>query len=136
MKESIMDAISNQALSVIGRALLASLFLLGGLNKLVNYADTLQFMRDAAVEPAAALLPVTVAVEIGCGAMVALGLRGSHFAALILAAFTLTTNIAFHRFWEMGGNEAALQLSLFFKNIAIFGALLFYAAAVKRTASV
>jgi len=48
-------------------------------------------------------------------------------AALILAGFTLATNFFFHDFWTMDGNVRELELSLFFKNIAIAGALLFVA---------
>jgi putative oxidoreductase len=117
---------------LVGRVLLASLFILGGLNKILNYADTLAMMRGAGLEPASLLLPPTIALEFGGGLLVAFGRRFAIPAALALALFTIATNIVFHRFWSMAGPDAALQLSLFFKNVSIAGGLLFVASASAR----
>jgi putative oxidoreductase len=110
-------------LFVAGRAGLASLFLLGALSKLAAYGETLDRMTAAGLEPADVLLPLTIALEAGGGMMLALGLPGAGFAALALAAFALSTNFAFHRFWELSGEMAAIRQSLFFKNVAIAGGL-------------
>lgn len=115
-----------------GRAALASLFILGGLNKVMNYADTLAIMRAAGLEPASLLLPLTLALELGGGLLVAFGRRFAMPAALTLAAFTVATNIVFHRFWAIDSAQAALQLSLFFKNVSIVGGLLFVAGVSAR----
>lgn len=42
--------------------------------------------------------------------------------------FTLATNAVFYRFWEFSEPIASLEVSLFFKNVAIAGALIFVAA--------
>jgi putative oxidoreductase len=118
-------------LTATGRLVLASLFMLGGLNKIMNYADTLAMMRGAGLEPAALLLPLTIALELGGGGLVAFGRRFAVPAALMLAIFTLATNMFFHRFWS-AGPDAALQLSLFFKNVSIAGGLLFVAGVTAR----
>jgi putative oxidoreductase len=115
-----------------GRLVLASLFILGGFNKVMNYADTLGMMRAAGLEPESLLLPPTIALELGGGLLVAFGRRFAMPAALALALFTIATNIVFHRFWSMSGPETALQLSLFFKNVSIAGGLLFVAGASAR----
>lgn len=115
-----------------GRILLASLFILGGLNKMMNYADTIAMMRAAGLEPASMLLPPTIALELVGGLLVATGRRFAIPATLALALFTIATNVAFHRFWLMDGAESALQLSLFFKNVSIAGGLLFVAGASAR----
>ncbi|CDO60255.1 putative membrane protein [Candidatus Phaeomarinobacter ectocarpi] len=120
-----VDGLSRAALPM-GRVVLASLFVLGGLNKLVNYAATQVQMSEVGLWPA--LLPLVIALELGGGLVVALGRWGAVFAALALAAFTLATNIFFHDFWAMSGEMAALELSLFFKNVSIAGGLLFAAA--------
>ena len=113
-----------------GRIALASLFLLGGLNKVLNYNATLASMDAVGLSPAPLLLPLVIGLELIGGALVAVGRRGSTLAALALAMFTLSTNVFFHDFWNMDGNIAALELSLFFKNISITGGLLFFAGAL------
>jgi putative oxidoreductase len=110
-----------------GRIGLASLFLLGGLNKILNYAVTLESMRDAGLEPAPVLLPLTILLELGGGALIALGRWLVLPAGIALALFTLATNVFFHDFWTMEGDRAALELSLFFKNVSIAGGLLLIA---------
>jgi putative oxidoreductase len=125
--DALANLISPKYLIPLGRLLLASLFILGGLNKLMNYQDTLAMMRGAGVEPAALLLPLTILLELGGGLLVALGRWFVAPVAIILAVFTIATNIFFHAFWLMDGTEAMLQLSLFFKNIAIAGGLLYVA---------
>jgi putative oxidoreductase len=122
-------------LTALGRAVLASLFMLGGLNKIIDYNDTLAVMRGAGLEPATLLLPLTILLELGGGALIALGRRFVAPAALTLAVFTFATNLVFHRFWSMNGTEGMLQLSLFFKNVSVAGGLLVIAGiAAQRNA--
>lgn len=118
-------------LAVIGRSGLASLFVLGGTNKILTYSETQARMTEVGLGPAALLLPATIALELLGGLLIVFGARASIYAAGALALFTLATNAWFHRFWELDGEIAALELSLFFKNAAIAGALLFYAAAME-----
>lgn len=108
----------------MGRAGLASLFVLGGVNKVITFADVLPRVEAAGLAPALFFLPATIVLELGLGLALALGTRFASHAAAILAVFTLATNAVFHRFWELSGEIAALELSLFFKNVAIAGALL------------
>jgi putative oxidoreductase len=124
-----MPQIAIGLAEALGRASLASLFVLGGINKILNYDATGVRMAEAGLEPAALLLPATIALEIGGGLLVAFGGNLAWLAAAALAVFTLATNFFFHRFWEMTGVQAETELSLFFKNVAVFGALT-YAAAV------
>jgi putative oxidoreductase len=107
-----------------GRIGLASLFILGALNKSANYDATLVKMVEAGLRPAAALLPPTILLEVVGGLMVASGFRKAWIAAVTLSVFTVATNMVFHNFWALDGTIAALELSLFFKNIAIAGGLI------------
>lgn len=114
---------------LVGRVVLASLFVLGGINKLMNYDATLVQMSAVGLEPAGVLLPFVILLELGGGLAVAFGRWMAAIAAAALAVFTLATNIFFHDFWAMSGEMAQLELSLFFKNVAIAGGLLYVAAA-------
>lgn len=112
----------------VGRVGLASLFLLGGVNKIANFTETAERMESVGLVPAFALLPATIALELIGGAMIAFQVRFAWIAALFLSVFTLATNFYFHAFWKLEGDLRALELSLFFKNIAIAGALVFAAS--------
>lgn len=112
----------------VGRCLLASLFLLGGLNKILNYSETAVHMTKAGLPVAGLLLPLVILLELGAGALVAFAGPFYRIAALVLAGFTVLTNFAFHDFWNMHGDVRALELSLFFKNISIVGGLLLVAS--------
>lgn len=127
-----MIAASNLSVWALvgGRIALASLFLLGGLNKILNYSATLASMEAVGLSPAPLLLLLVIGLELIGGALVAFGRKGATLAALVLALFTFSTNLFFHDFWNMDGDIAALELSLFFKNVSIAGGLLFFAGAV------
>lgn len=111
-----------------GRFTLASLFLLAALNKILNPEPMMDMMRKGGLPFIPLLYPATILLEGLGGALVAKGGRFAVPAALVLAVFTLATNLLFHQFWSLTGHEAVLEISLFFKNVAIAGALIYVAA--------
>lgn len=115
-----------------GRVLLAALFILAGVNKLLNYAPTAVQMADAGLPFVGALLPLTITVELVGGLLVALGWRGAVPAAMMLIAYTAAVNLVFHPFWQFDGARALTELSLFFKNLSISGGLLYVAGVTAR----
>ncbi len=122
-------------LAATGRVVTGLFFVLAGVNKLTQYGETLSLMDGAGLPTPQLLLPVVIALEIGGGATVMAG-RGRKAvlaAALALAAFTVATNLAFHRFWELDGMMHRLELSLFFKNLVVAAALLMVAGATRPT---
>jgi putative oxidoreductase len=124
-------AVARQRIACIehtGRFLLASLFLLAGINKLLNFTPTLLRMQETGIPLSEIALPLTIALELIGGALLAWGRWGAWQAAAALALFTLATNALFHRFWQMPAETAPLELSLFFKNVAIAGALIMVSA--------
>ncbi len=104
------------ATSLLGRALIALIFILAGVNKIQGYETTVGYMQQFGVP--ALLLPGTIALEILGGLAVLAGFY-SRLAAIPLAVFTLLTGIIFH------GNFAdPVQMVLFLKNLAIAGGFL------------
>ena len=114
-------------LIVTGRIMLGSLFVLGAINKIINYAATSASMQAVGLEPVAILLPATIILELAGGLWLAACLSRPWFFAAALAVFTLSTNWFFHAFWTLEGAERQLEIALFFKNFAIAGALLLVA---------
>ena len=119
----------------VGRAVLGSFFVLAGINKIASYAATVEGME--AVGLPGILLPLVIALEIAGGLVVAVGrpARLLPWAAIALAGFTVLTNWFYHDFWAQPEELAQLELSLFFKNLAIAGALLMVAGAARGRSS-
>lgn len=107
----------NDTLLLIGRLLLAQLFLLAGIGKLgAGYAATQGYMTHMGVS--ALLLPLVVFAEVGGGLALVLGFL-TRWAALGLAIFSVASALLFHiNFADQG------QLINFQKNLAIAGGLL------------
>ena len=101
---------------LVGRALLASLFVLEALSKLGAYELAAKY--TAAFGVPAQLLPLAIVVELAGGAMIALGWH-TRIAALALAAFCLATALIFHT--KFGDRN---QLIHFEKDVALAGAFL------------
>ena len=116
----------SAALATAGRILLGGFFVLAGISKLLDPAAPVAMMAGEGFPAPSLLLPLVAALEIGGGLVVASGWRRALVpAALALAVFTVATNLAFHRFWEVGDAVLRqLELSLFFKNLAVAGGLL------------
>jgi putative oxidoreductase len=105
----------SQIVFLTGRTLLALLFLLAGLAKILGPKP---FLAHMALEHVPAfVLPFVIALEIGCGAAVLMGWRVP-VAAAILSAFCLATAVTFHRNFA----ERA-ERTLFVKDIALAGGL-------------
>jgi putative oxidoreductase len=105
--------------ALLGRILLAAIFLHEAWAKLAGYQGALAYM--AAYGVPGALLPLAIAVELGCGLLVLFGLW-TRAAALVLAGFCIAAAVLFHT--KLGDRN---QLLHFEKDLAIAGGFLFLA---------
>lgn len=110
----------NDAMALLGRALLALIFILAGIDKVSGYEATAAYMATHGVP--ATLLPLAILLEIGGGLAVLAGFF-SRYAALALAAFCLLTAVMFHSNFTDN-----VQMTLFLKNLALAGGFLILAA--------
>jgi putative oxidoreductase len=117
----------------MGRAGLASLFILSGIGKIVTYATVAARMEGVGLWPA--LLPLVILLELGGGLVLLIGHRFASTAALVLGVHTLAVNAFFHHFWTLSGPVAMLELSLFFKNVTIAGGMFFASAMLEKPAA-
>lgn len=103
-------------ISLVARVLLSAIFIAAGYNKIDGYDGTAQYMESMGVP--ALLLPAVIALEIGGGLAVLIGLF-SRWAALALAGFCVISALIFHfNFADQ------MQAASFMKNLAIAGGLL------------
>ncbi|UJB33093.1 DoxX family protein [Chromobacterium sp. Beijing] len=104
-------------ITLLARVLLAQVFILAGIGKLgAGYAATQGYM--AAMGVPGFLLPLVIALEIGGGLALALGVQ-ARWVALLLAGFSVASALLFH--WEPGNSQQMIQLT---KNLAMAGGLL------------
>lgn len=109
---------SNYA-TLLGRILLAHMFLISGIQKISGYAGTQQYMESVGLP--GMLLPLVILLEIGGGLALILGWF-TRWAAWALGAFTLLAGILFH--WNFADQ---MQTIMFMKNICIVGGMLILA---------
>lgn len=113
--------------SLISRMFLSAIFISGGVNKLMQREPTTQYMKAYHVPLIPLSLPLAALTEISAGTAMLVGLKG-RLSASILFLYLVPTTFFFHRFWEHKEQERQMQLSHFFKNLAIMGGLLHVAA--------
>ncbi len=122
-----MNKTSSNALDLAGRLLLVALFLPAGIGKLTGFAGTVGYISSVGLPLPSVAAALAAVVEIGGGLALLFG-YGTRLAALALAAFTLVASFFFHAYWAVPADQAFMQQLLFFKNIAVTGGLLAFAA--------
>ncbi len=98
----------------IGRLLLASMFLMAGINKIFSYIGTVSYMEAMGVS--GSLLPLVILTEVVGSIAIILGWY-TRLAAFVLAGFTLLATLLFHLDFA-----DPIQVIMFTKNMAIMGA--------------
>jgi len=115
----------------LSRAMLAAPFIIGGVNALRAPAKMAPAAQEVGVpiaeqvglpEDPETLVKINAGVQIGAGALLALGIF-PRVASLALAATLVPTTLAGHRFWEAKGDERLEQLFHFAKNASMLGGL-------------
>jgi putative oxidoreductase len=107
----------------VGRIFLALIFVVSGVGKITGYAGTAAYMASKGLPLVEILLPLTIAVELGGGLLLALGWK-ARWAALALLLFLIPTTLIFHQFWGIDPKLAQMQKIHFLKNVAIMGGML------------
>lgn len=114
-------------LALIGRLLLAWLFLPAGISKISGFAGTVGYAASAGLPMPEVGTAVGLVLEIVGGLALIVGF-GTRWAALALALFTLVASFFFHNYWALPADKQMMQYLMFYKNIAVAGGLLVLAA--------
>lgn len=110
---------NNTALfSAAGRILLATIFIFSALGKIAAPAATIGYIQSSGLPLATLGFALAVAVELGGGLLLVLGVK-TRWVAAALAAFSVVTGLAFHN--EVGDQNQLIHL---LKNFAMAGGLL------------
>jgi putative oxidoreductase len=110
-------------LILAARLLLATLFLLFGWRKLMDFSGTVSQMSQLGVPmpvlaaAGATFMELPVAFAVAVGAF-------TRLAAALMFFYTLGTALIGHRYWAMTGTDRVDNMDGFYKNLSIMGGFL------------
>ncbi len=109
--------------ALIGRILIALLFVPAGLSKFAGLSGTAAYIASKGLPMPMLLAGGAAVVEVAAGLTIAFGWR-TRIAALALALFSLLASMIFHAYWSLPADQQMMQQLLFNKNLAVAGGLL------------
>ena len=112
---------------LVGRILLALIFIISGFGKIMGFDATLGYIRSAGLPFAQLSAMAAIVVELGGGILLVLGWK-ARWAAAALFVFVLVAALYFHAFWASPPDQAMMQQIQFMKNLAIMGGMLYIVA--------
>ncbi|HYP83747.1 DoxX family protein [Variovorax sp.] len=118
---------AGDLLALLGRVLVAYLFIPAGFGKLMGFAGTVGYIGSVGLPLPSVAAVIAIIVELGAGIALLVGYK-TRIAAIVLAVFTLAASFFFHAFWAAPEAQKMVVTLLFNKNIAVVGGLLALAA--------
>ena len=109
---------------LVGRVLLALIFIIAGFGKITGFEGTVGYMQAYNVPMTQVLAVLAIIVELGGGLLIAVGWK-ARWAAAAIFVFVLIASFIFHAFWAVPADQAQLQNIMFMKNLAIMGGMLY-----------
>ncbi|MGQ9496264.1 MAG: DoxX family protein [Thermoanaerobaculaceae bacterium] len=117
------DSMRTKFVLLMGRVLLAMIFLMAGMRKMLAFQGTAADMSSKGVPLVTLALAVTILLEVMGGLSIILGFK-ARLGAALLALFRIPVTLVYHNFWAFDGQERQMQMLQFMKNLAIMGGLL------------
>lgn len=127
-----LPSIRQTTALMIGRWLLAAMFIESIVNHLRHYTAMVEVVRAQGMPLADALLPLSLLVEVFGVFGLTTG-KALKFASIGLIGFVAVSTLLFFPFWALEGEPSAAALQNFVKNLALLGFLLvIYASASEQ----
>jgi len=116
---------SSDVVLLLGRVLMAAIFLNGGFHKLMGLDGFAGYLAGHGLLVGAYPVAVLAACIEFFGSLCVLVGLGTRYAAVLLALFTLVAALIAHRFWEISDPAMYVnQMNHFMKNVTIIGGFL------------
>jgi putative oxidoreductase len=120
-------ATPNRLTALVGRVLVALIFLGSGFMKATHFSATAAALASMKIPLATFATAIVILIELGGGISVVLGFK-TRFWAWIMFLYLIPVTFMVHAFWKMSGAERTDNMIHFLKNLSIMGALLLLAA--------
>ncbi|MCP3400601.1 DoxX family protein [Bradyrhizobium sp. CCGB20] len=115
---------SANLLILVGRILLAWVFVGSAYGAITNFSGSVSYFRSLNVPAPELFTATTVALEVIMSAGLILGF-GTRYCAVLIFLFVLMATAIAHRYWEYPvGSQQIGQYNHFLKNISIMGGAL------------
>ena len=109
--------------ALIARVLLASIFIWSGFGKLTGFEGVASGIAAKGLPLPTVLAALAVAMELGGGILLLIGLR-ARWIGLLFVLFLLVITPMYHDFWNATADAVMGQKVNFMKNVAIMGGML------------
>lgn len=119
--------ITKNPLDLIGRLLIALLFVPAGVDKLADFAGTVGYISSVGLPMPQIAAVIAIFAELALPLAIIFGFK-TRWAALALAIFTIATAFGFHQYWAVPVEKVSINKIMFYKNLAIAGGLFILSA--------
>lgn len=110
-------------MALLGRILLAAMFIISGFGKLTGFEATVGHISRVGLPLPQLQAALAVLVELGGGILLIIGWK-TRWAALAFIVFVLVVTPIFHNFWAAPPEQMMGQQIHFLKNVSILGGML------------
>lgn len=117
------DSVMADSAALVGRILVALIFIISGYGKIAGYAGTAGYMASKGMPLVDVLLPLTILIELGGGLLIAIGWK-VRWAAAVMFLFLIPVTLVFHNPAGLAAAEAQQQTIELLKNLSIMGGML------------
>jgi putative oxidoreductase len=114
---------NKDLLALVGRILLAAMFVISGYGKLTGFDGTVGYIASKGLPMAQVLAAVAILIEVGGGLAIVIGWK-TRWAALALVVFLIVISPIFHNYWAVPPEQMQGQQINFMKNLTILGGML------------
>jgi putative oxidoreductase len=118
-----MNPNTNNIAALVGRILLAAIFVISGFGKIGGFEGTVGYIASKGLPMPQVLAALTVALELGGGILLIIGFK-ARWVALLFFLWLIPTTFIFHKFWGIDAAQVQMQQINFLKNVSIMGGML------------
>lgn len=124
---------NDRGLAYVARGLIALLFLIAGLRKVLAFGMTVGYFAKLGIPMPEVVVVGAILIEVGGAILLVVGYRPV-IVASVMGAFTLGSALIAHQFWAVSDPQAySAQLNNFLKNVSIVGAFLMVIVDARRS---
>ena len=119
-----MENTINRYGPLIGRILIAFIFIFAGFGKITGFDGTVGYIASKGLPLPQLAAVAAIIIELGGGILLIVGWK-ARWAAAAMLVFTAMTALIFHNFWAVPADQVQNQMIHFMKNVSMMGGLLY-----------